>query len=73
MLCDWPGKGQMNSERGHIKGRVRAKHMVELPFLSKKLKPKSFKEDFAAVPFQSISRKYWMLGLIKTLWKNIQI
>lgn len=26
MLRDWPGKGQMNSERGHIKGQVRAKH-----------------------------------------------
>lgn len=46
---DWPGKGQASSEGGHV-----AKNVVEQPFLSKELKPKSFKEDFAAVLFQSL-------------------
>lgn len=46
---DWLGKGQASSEGGHV-----AKNVVEQPFLSKELKPKSFKEDFAAVLFQSL-------------------
>lgn len=44
----------MNNEGEHVRGQEKAKNVVEQPFISKELKPKSFKEDFAAVLFQSL-------------------
>lgn len=41
----------MNSEGGRVRGQKKDKNVVEQPFLSKELKAKSFKDDFAAVLF----------------------